>query len=266
MARPQINALVTEVSGVNGAQKSVSGAVVQIYQAGGTTPVTVYNQSTGGTTVAAPFTTNTQGQVVHTNAGTLFADPQDITVLATKNGQSYQVNMPLVSIPVTAPQLGDDSVGADELISSGVTADAVGSLPAARATRVAASSMNFATGGSGTNLTMPTEDFDTDTIHDISSNTDRLTCKTAGVYIVTGRIVLAYVATGSSRILSLMKNGSAVEGNTFLPTDGFGTQYARLNTIVKLAVNDYIALNVYHDRGSNLTGYGELAMAWIGKG
>ena len=36
---------------------------------------------------------------------------------------------------------------------------------------------------SWTNLTFNSEDFDTDTIHDTSTNTDRLICKTAGVYL-----------------------------------------------------------------------------------
>src|SRR4051794_16526480 len=39
--------------------------------------------------------------------------------------------------------------------------------------------------GALTALTFNTEHFDTDSIHSTSSNTSRLTCQTAGIYVIT---------------------------------------------------------------------------------
>ncbi|KKL75014.1 hypothetical protein LCGC14_2059110, partial [marine sediment metagenome] len=74
----------------------------------------------------------------------------------------------------------------------------------ARVTNSAAITLTTTT---DTGLTFDQEDYDTDTIHDTGSNTNRLTATTAGKYIITGAARFAANATGTRR-LGIRLNGT----------------------------------------------------------
>lgn len=104
-----------------------------------------------------------------------------------------------------------------------------------------------------TALTFDTEVFDTDAIFDAGSPT-RLTCKTAGKYLIMGHMVFAENAT-LGRYAEIRLNGAA----TYLCTTairantGAGwTTSVDVATIYHLAVNDYVEFRVLQDSGGAL--------------
>ena len=83
-----------------------------------------------------------------------------------------------------------------------------------------------------------TENFDTDTMHDNSTNNSRITIKTAGKYSIGGQVnMTANQALG----LRLLLNGGSVIGRIFQGNSGV-TEGANIDTIYDFAVNDYIEL------------------------
>lgn len=100
-------------------------------------------------------------------------------------------------------------------------------------------------------LTFNTERYDTDTIHDTSSNTSRLTCKTAGKYLIIANAEFAANATGV-RGLYIRLNGATLIGITHAQiTSGDGAIFT-VSTIYDLAVNDYVEVMAYQASGGSL--------------
>ena len=103
--------------------------------------------------------------------------------------------------------------------------------------------------GTWTDLTFNSERYDTDTIHDTSTATNRLTCKTAGKYLIGGNVSWA---TGNNlRYLTIYYNNTsfiaALEFNA-----SAGGVFQNINCVYDLAVNDYVTLRVNHTHGSNI--------------
>jgi len=97
------------------------------------------------------------------------------------------------------------------------------------------------------------EDYDTDTIHDNVTNNSRLTCKTAGKYIVFAGGRWASHNTGL-REFHLLKNG-AYAAYIIVATVPGSSMYMEITVILNLAVNDYMELRVYQNSGGAL-GFG----------
>ena len=100
----------------------------------------------------------------------------------------------------------------------------------------------------GTTLAFNSERYDTDVIHDTTTNNSRLTCKTAGKYLITVNLWWASSAVGD-RSLCIKLNGTthiAIVRNT-------GTIRGQVNTtIYDLAVNDYVEVIVLQTSGGVL--------------
>lgn len=94
---------------------------------------------------------------------------------------------------------------------------------------------------------------DTDTIHDGVTNNSRLTCKTAGVYVISGNAAFAANATGA-RGLGIRFGGSIFLALNFLHNTGSAGAETILNvsTIYRLAVNQYVELTAYQSSGGAL--------------
>jgi hypothetical protein len=126
-------------------------------------------------------------------------------------------------------------------------------MPCARAYHSAVQTVASST---WTALAFNSERFDTDTIHDTATNNSRLTCKTAGVYLIGGHCQLDSVAGGTQRLIDIILNGtSAISGggliaSAFPPDPSAPDAFLNTVTIYKLAVNDYVELRVFHDIGS----------------
>jgi len=98
----------------------------------------------------------------------------------------------------------------------------------------------------GVALTFNSETYDTDTIHDTSTNTGRLTCKTAGIYLIVGSVRWEANATGE-RLVKIDLGGVGSIGyvqNQAVASAGETTAQI-VTTIYNLAVNQYVELAVY---------------------
>lgn len=101
-----------------------------------------------------------------------------------------------------------------------------------------------------------TEDYDTDGVHSLVTNTSRFTPTVSGLYVMTATVQTYSSATGTYRQSGICKNGS------------YGTNYAFMrippNTVspylcltsVPVAMNgttDYLEVTFQHDNGVNTT-------------
>lgn len=129
----------------------------------------------------------------------------------------------------------------------------IGTLPRARMSRAASQSP-----ASGNPLTfVGPEDYDTDSIIDLTVSTSKLVCRTAGFY----RIEIGALWGGSSEVKVILRLNNAVDlasGSLPVMSDArltFSTEYP-------LAVNDYIEAVVQHG-GVGFTN-SHLGMSWQG--
>ena len=107
--------------------------------------------------------------------------------------------------------------------------------------------------GAGTAVAFDSEYYDTDSIHDNSTNNSRLTCKTAGKYLVVGNAAFDANVTGR-RSMWIDKNGMGVTRTVFTQWDTAQDyrSYMIVTVLLDLAVNDYIELGVYQSSGDAL--------------
>jgi hypothetical protein len=103
-----------------------------------------------------------------------------------------------------------------------------------------------------TAITYNTEVYDTDTIHDLGANTNRLTCKTAGYYIIAGSFIYAANATGNRRAFIYLNNTTLLCDD--FDDDPKAADPCRLSlvTIYQLAVNDYVEILTWQSSGGAL--------------
>ena len=138
------------------------------------------------------------------------------------------------------------------------------------------STQSFANGATDA-IAFNQERFDTDAIHDNSTNNTRLTCKTAGVYVISGTIQWEYNTSATHRRLGIIKYDSDGSNGVYIdfvskdesPATG---HKMTITTIYKLAVNEFVTLVARQNRGGALTTTvnanhsPEFAMARIGIG
>lgn len=106
--------------------------------------------------------------------------------------------------------------------------------------------------GNWKKLTFNSERWDTDSIHSTSSNTGRLTAKTAGKYIIWGGIQWAADANGRRHVDIYLNNTTTIARQTELnPTATAARQ--TITTIYDLAADDYVELRGWQNSGGNLS-------------
>lgn len=119
---------------------------------------------------------------------------------------------------------------------------------------------------SGTMVTLAwdSEEYDTDTIHDPAANNSRLTCKTAGKYLIIAHNVYATNTTGD-RIAGLCKNGGGVSESR-IGSSKTGSCAVFATVIFNLAVTDYMEAYAYQDSdvALNVTTASRFTMQRIG--
>jgi hypothetical protein len=105
-----------------------------------------------------------------------------------------------------------------------------------------------------TAITFNLENFDTNTYHDNSTNTSRITIPAgkAGYYSVSTTTSFAANSTGQRQVV-LYKNGSLFASLSTLQATTSGADFRMLSTyVISLAVNDYIELFAYQASGAGL--------------
>ena len=131
-----------------------------------------------------------------------------------------------------------------ETIASAITAAETGHLVIA--TMHTNDAVQSIANSTETNLAFNQERWDTDAIHDPSTNNSRLTCKTAGKYLITGNARFAGHVTGE-RDLIIVLNGTTPIGETRVASLGANPTYVQVTAIYDLAVNDYVELAVWQN-------------------
>jgi len=137
--------------------------------------------------------------------------------------------------------------------------DAIGDLYATQRAKVYKAADQSVSVRTETTLQFDAEYWDTDTIHDTSTNNSRLTCKTAGIYVVTANVVVEGVdGTGGEVWAGIRENGSDLRaqgyGEWIRDTEStpFKAEDAGISISVELDldVNDYVEIRVYIESGS----------------
>lgn len=107
--------------------------------------------------------------------------------------------------------------------------------------------------GAFTSITFDAEDLDRDSGHSTVSNTSRYTAQTAGWYWVAAMVAMV-ADTAVIRAARLAVNGTALSASQITVTGSSsfnaGLEIVRL---VSLSVNDYVEVQVFHNKGSNLS-------------
>lgn len=126
---------------------------------------------------------------------------------------------------------------------------------------------SIASGGMAKVLTFNTEDYDTDSIHDNGVAPSRLTCQTAGLYLIIGQAEWQSNTSGR-RALVIRLNGTTYIAISDDIASGPNGQVVMTTWL--LGVGDYIELMAFQDSGTNLNVIGGqahspvLAMCRIG--
>lgn len=102
-------------------------------------------------------------------------------------------------------------------------------------------------------LAFDSENFDTDTMHDLVTNNSRITFTTAGKYQITGCVEWDSNATGL-RELFVEKNALTRIADDLRNNSGgtFSTRECLSTTVYSFAAGDYVRLGVFQDSGSTL--------------
>jgi len=116
------------------------------------------------------------------------------------------------------------------------------------AVRVSLAGNQTITTATYTVLNWALEDFDTDTMHDTSTNTSRLIATTAGIYHIIGTTTWVET-TSSSKNLRFRRNGSIAL--TEVVIGGVANESLHLSQIIELNATDYVELLVRHQAGSD---------------
>lgn len=107
-------------------------------------------------------------------------------------------------------------------------------------------------------LDFNSERWDTDNMHDLVVNNWRITCQTAGKYIVSVRVRWEQNAVGN-RQLVLYINNAVVAGRSIVEAiNGLATDDG-LTSTCDLGVGDYVNVNVWQDSGGGLNILSKLA-------
>lgn len=155
--------------------------------------------------------------------------------------------------------LGDDHNHFNDLGAGGGGALPFGALGGRPSCLLYNSSNPSISANSDVAVAFNSERFDTDTMHDNSSNNSRITCKTAGIYWVWGNPIWAATAENAQGFRAwLRRNGSGAWAASPSVADGKWGDPATLQPpvfvvgeLVRLAVNDYMELMVRHQSDSS---------------
>lgn len=102
-----------------------------------------------------------------------------------------------------------------------------------------------------TTITFNSERFDTDSMHSTSVNTSRLTCNTAGVYMIGAHIGIASNATGIRNVYIYLNGTTYIAINIAPAVNGDASIYS-VSTLYELAATDYVELRVYQNSTGSL--------------
>ncbi len=158
-------------------------------------------------------------------------------------------------------QLPHQLLDEDDMVSDSVTDAATqqsikkyiddSASPDGDGTRVTHGSAITITTATNTILPFDLELFDDNDLHDLVTNNSRLTAVVAGRYFISAAVSWAQVVTGT-REIHIKMNGSAIIGLRKSKATEADLFVQGLSIIYNLAADDYVEVQVFHSRGSNL--------------
>lgn len=119
---------------------------------------------------------------------------------------------------------------------------------------------------SSTVLPLPNENYDSGTSteqHSTSTNTSRLTCRKAGLYLINSGFefwVDGNNTAGTGRYHRLLKNGSEIARDNRHSAGGAGQH--QIHRLFRLAVSDYVEAEAFHNAGATLSVYSAF-LEWV---
>ena len=93
------------------------------------------------------------------------------------------------------------------------------------------------------------EAVDTDGMHDNTTNNSRITCKSAGIYMISAQVSFS-TNTSGARIALVRKNGSSQVLYNDIAVNSSGGSTGQVNGPVQMDVGDYIELGVFQNSGA----------------
>jgi hypothetical protein len=180
-------------------------------------------------------------------------NPTDAVVIATYPGAAPAVTVSNADTVdgshAAAFATAAHTHAASDVVSGTLTLDRLPSVPACRLT---SSTDQTLSDGTWADLAFNTETYDTDAMHDPSTNNTRITIKTAGKYLITGQV---FIKAGdvSVRAAAIRYNNTAdLAATTFSATAVYDDTWLNLSLQYGCAVNDYLTLRAAQWSGGNL--------------
>lgn len=102
-----------------------------------------------------------------------------------------------------------------------------------------------------TALAFTSEVWDTASMHDNASNTDRLVAPVAGKYLIVAQVGFAANATGY-RAVSIRNSGGGVLAASLTPPASGDETILNVSTVWDLAAADYVRIFAYQNSGGSL--------------
>lgn len=127
--------------------------------------------------------------------------------------------------------------------------DAHGAMPAVKVTHSVSQSIPDFT---YTTLAFNTETYDTDTIHDTVTSNSRLTCKTAGKYLINASLSYVPNATGYRGVNIVLNATTATIASVNVPSIGGIYTSVQATVVYNLAVGDFVEVQAIQTSGGAL--------------
>ncbi len=166
-----------------------------------------------------------------------------ISIAASLVGAEMNSGLPAVEVADLADGNADDVLGHD---GAGVAVSQ--SRDGVRVTHLSAITITTAT---NTILPFNSELFDDNDLHDTVTNNSRLTAVVEGRYFISAAVSWDTVVTGT-REIHIKLNGTGLIGLRKSKATEADLFVQGLSIIYNLAADDYVEVEVFHSRGSNL--------------
>jgi len=106
--------------------------------------------------------------------------------------------------------------------------------------------------GSLTAVALNTDLWDTDSMHDPTTNNSRMTFTTAGIYVLNAQIQWSNNSSGRRETFIKFNGGDDIMAATELPASGDGSIPQNLCAIYEFDADDYVEIIVYQNSGSSV--------------
>lgn len=236
-------ALRDEINGsLDNSNLSASAAIAHSKLANGTAGHLLIANSSGvitGTAISGDITISPSGVAAIASGAIVNAD---IAAGASIQGSK------LANTTVDTAQLATSAVTTIKLQDNAVTDSKIGIFPAVSANRSTNQSIPDST---DTAVTLPGENFDTDSMHSTVTNTSRLTATTAGKYLITAFVIFAATSTGPLRLQIRHQGVTVVGGFTNGAISSFNN-FLTGTAFIQLAAGEHVEMFVRQDSGSAL--------------